>query len=194
MSMDGMWAFVRGRSSAYQGVTDEGQVMRHFSGSRFARAPQFAVALAIVLFSMVNTARSETDFNKPTGYFDTAADPDFGPAAVPLRVMMAEAGVPRGRADVFCIVGYRYAGGERIAYVHWPRGNKLILWEGGTDPVSRPQSIARSRRPLDLRTDVVATPADIGSSTYLIDRAWVNQKIADCAKHGRHYRVAARVV
>jgi hypothetical protein len=162
-------------------------VLRNRSQSWTGFAKVVLTTLAVVF---AGTALAETDFNKPAGYFDTAADPNFGPATVPLRVMMAEAGVPRRRADVFCIVGYRFSGGERIVYVHWPRENKLILWEGGTDPVSRPQSIARSRRPLDLRTDVVATPADIGSSTYLVDRAWVNQKIADCAKHGQQVRVA----
>jgi hypothetical protein len=162
-------------------------VLRNRSQSWTGFAKVVLTTLAVVF---AGTALAETDFNKPTGYFDTAADPNFGPATVPLRVMMAEAGVPRRRADVFCIVGYRYSGGERIVYVHWPRENKLILWEGGTDPVSRPQSIARSRRALDLRTDVVAKKADIGSSTYLVDRTWVNQKIADCAKHGQQVRVA----
>jgi hypothetical protein len=164
--------------------------MRRLQHESWQRYRGDTIALAIILWSVAAPGLSETDFNKPTGFFDTAAAPDYGPATAPLRVMMAEAGVPRGRADAFCIVGYRFSGGERIVYVHWPRGNKLILWEGGTDPVTRLQSIARSRNPLDLRKDVVATPADIGSSTYLVDRAWVNQKIADCAKHGRYYRVA----
>jgi hypothetical protein len=164
--------------------------MRHFSGLGFARAPRFAVAVVIVLFSMVNTARSETNFDKPTGYFDTAADPDFGPATVPLRVMMAEAGVPRGRVEKFCIVGYQYSGGEQMAYVHWPRGRRLILWDGATDPVTRAQSIARSRRPWDLRKDVVADENAVGGSTYRVTKAWVARKIDDCAKHGRQYRVA----
>ncbi len=150
----------------------------------------FAIAVSLA----VCTAHAGTDSDRPTGFFDTAADPDFGPATVPLRVMMAEAGVPRGRTDAFCIVGYQFSDGERIAYVHWPRGQRLILWEGATDPLTRIASIARSRRPGNLRTDVVAAEKDIGSSTYLVDRGWVNQKIADCAKHGRRYRVARRKV
>lgn len=148
--------------------------------------------LAFVFSAMAwaAAAHSETHFTKPTGFFDTDRAPYFGPATVPLRVMMAEARVPRGRVEKFCIVGYQYSDGDQMAYVYWARGNKLILWEGRTDPLSLVTSIARSRRPWDLRKDVVATHADIGGSTYLVDRAWVNEKIADCAKHGRQYRVA----
>jgi len=150
--------------------------------------------LAAVLMAAiaVGPSLSETDFDKPIGFFDTARAAEFGSAVQPLRVLITEAHIPRQSVENFCVVGYQFSSGERLAYVYWARKNRLILWEGGTDAETRARSIARSRRPLDLRRDVVESDADIGGSTYLVTRGWVQRKIDDCAKHGRRYRVSRR--
>lgn len=121
-------------------------------------------------------------------FFDTHRSPDFGAAERPLRSLMKEKGVPRGRTDAFCIVGYDYGDAGKIVYVYWQRERQLILWDGG----NAPDSLTRARRVLDLRKDVVATDADIRGSTYLVTKAWVARTIADCAAHGRRYRVSRR--
>jgi hypothetical protein len=140
-------------------------------------------------FLVTSTPVSAAEADAQIGFFDTARERGFGEATTPLRVMMTEAGVPRGRTESFCVVGYRFANGSRLAYVHWARQQKLILWEGGVDPVTRANSLARSRRSLDLRSDVVADETAINGSTYLVTRTWVQRTIAACAKHGRVYRV-----
>ncbi len=69
--------------------------------------------------------------------------------------------------------------GSLVAYVIWRGGGKLIIWYGGPDDFSwRPGTI-------DLATDVVATKELVGTSTYLVDRPWVNNLERQCARHGR---------
>lgn len=40
----------------------------------------------------------------------------------------------------------------------------------------------RTKARIDLDTDVVPTPEDIGGSTYLVDRAWVDRVVAACRR------------
>jgi hypothetical protein len=41
----------------------------------------------------------------------------------------------------------------------------------------------RTKARIDLDTDVVPTPDDIGGSTYLVDKPWVDAIVADCLKN-----------
>ena len=74
--------------------------------------------------------------------------------------------------------------------MHWREGNRIVLWEGTFDSPTGDEALIRSRRNLDLSTDVVATDDDLHFSTYLVTRAWVRETIADCAKHGATYTIA----
>lgn len=148
----------------------------------------FLLYLCLGLLSALAFSATAAGAGNEPRFFDTYRSADFGPAERPLRSLMASKGVPRRRVDAFCIVGYNSPDAGQLVYVYWPRERQLILWDGG----NRTDSLIRSRRVLDLRKDVVATDADIGGSTYLVTRTWVAQKIADCAAHGRQYRVSRR--
>lgn len=112
--------------------------------------------------------------------------------ATPLHAVPAELGdpVPSLRALVgakrgpqhFCVVAYRDQDGppHAWAWVHWSEARKIILWEGG-------DTLIHSRRDLDLDRDVVPTLDDVHGSTYLITRAWLEETLADCAKHGTRF-------
>jgi hypothetical protein len=76
--------------------------------------------------------------------------------------------------------------------VHWRERRRLIFWFGGSDPEYRSGSIAESHRQLDLDQDVVATEAEVGSSTYLISRPWLDGKLRDCAAKDERYAVTGR--
>jgi len=149
-----------------------------------------AALLALVpVFFAIPTAfarHAKSSEVKNARFFDTRSSTDFGPAERPLRSLLKASGVAHGRVETFCIVGYDDDASGPTVYIHWPRKQQLILWDGG----NRPSSLAHPRRKLDLRKDVVAAEADIGGSTYLVTKAWVAQTLADCAKHGRRYRVA----
>ncbi|MEN3745774.1 hypothetical protein TPR58_01245 [Sphingomonas sp. HF-S3] len=77
---------------------------------------------------------------------------------------------------------------------HVREQRRLIFWRGGSDPDYRIDSIVDSNRQLDLNKDVVPTDADIGSSTYLISRTWLDRKLRDCAAKGTRYVVSGRRV
>jgi len=83
----------------------------------------------------------------------------------------------------FCVVAYRATDGDQWAYVFWREGHQLILWNEVTDPKDATHALLYSRRVWDLDTDVVATPAEIHYSTYLIDRPWV-RKVSDACDRG----------
>lgn len=91
----------------------------------------------------------------------------------------------------FCVIPYNRREGGRYAIVHWEERRRLILW-GGADPGHEVEALTHSRRVLDLDKDVVATEKDIGGSTYLVTRAWVEETLRDCRAFGFRYAVAAK--
>lgn len=104
------------------------------------------------------------------------------------------------RFQHFCVVGYRPAtvakpaGAARstaqtneveFAWVYWRERNALILWEPTThfedsEPIY-------SRRVIDLEQDVVATEEEVGGSTYLVTRRWVDGVLSDCSRYGTQH-------
>lgn len=77
-----------------------------------------------------------------------------------------------------CILGEKDSGGDYFAWVIWPAGRQIILWEDGVT------SLDRSRRLLNLNKDVVATNDDINGSDYLVTRQWVKEQEEKCDKEG----------
>lgn len=86
----------------------------------------------------------------------------------------------------FYVVGYNLRSGEQHAWVYWREGNAVILWEPTIDS-TEPASLSMSRRYLWLNKDVVNSDAEVGTSTYLVTRDWVNGILRDCRKYGDHF-------
>lgn len=83
-----------------------------------------------------------------------------------------------------CVVGLTRGGRDTdVVWVIWRGGDRLIRWFPGEN------NLELSSRNLSLTEDVVPTDADIGTSTYLESRPWVNELERLCEKHGR--RVSA---
>jgi hypothetical protein len=131
----------------------------------------------------------------PPTTFDTRTAPGFGNVTVPLRAyLQSRKPRPRGTQH-FCVVGYDHGLDDsgkrsRSAQVHWREGKRLILWEGAND--WGPDVLRYARRDVDLRNDVVATEADVNSSTYLVTRAFVDRILVDCAAKGTRYTIRMR--
>lgn len=77
--------------------------------------------------------------------------------------------------------------GDAFVRVYWPQQHAILLidWPATCgDEDLRIDDAAlgwyRTKARIDLDTDVVPTPEDIGGSTYLVDRAWVDRVIAAC--------------
>jgi hypothetical protein len=123
-----------------------------------------------------------------SAYFSVLRHPSY-PQPRPLLQTFARSERQRSprpsRVDHFCVVGYRdtdAAVGEH-AWIHWIEGRVLILWEPAADR-THPLPLAASRRILHLDQDVVATEAEVGTSTYRVTRHWAEGIIQDCKRHG----------
>lgn len=112
--------------------------------------------------------------------------PGFENATTALKLLATQR---KGAAvNHFCVVGYPApASGQTIAWVHWVEKKSLVLWE----PVAAggKAQLSRSRRYLNLVTDVVATDEDLHASSYLVTKAWVARVLSDCKQAGQHYIV-----
>jgi hypothetical protein len=85
----------------------------------------------------------------------------------------------------FCVVGYdsprtKYP----FAEVYWKEADTMTLWKGA--------ELQLSRRVLSHARDVVATEADVGSSTYLVSEPWWARTKRDCARFGDTFVLRAR--
>ena len=117
---------------------------------------------------------------------DTASERDFGDPRAGLDRLMRAHRTHRAGPQHFCVVGWRYADGDRDAQIYWREGRRLVLWEGAVDPRYTADAIAGSRRDLDLDTDVVPD-GRVNTSTYMLFASEVRDMLADCAAHGRRY-------
>jgi len=88
----------------------------------------------------------------------------------------------------FCVVGYKHPTDGVFAEVSWPEDNAIILWEPTIPDYLAKLSL--SRRYLDLNDDVVETMEDAHGSTYLVDKDWVKQTLAECRKYGDEFTIA----
>ena len=144
------------------------------------------MVLLALLASAPAGAQYEGSGPERAATFDTAAHPEYGDPREGLRAMMREHRTHRAGPQHFCVVGYRYRDGGRNAHILWREGRRQILWEGWRDPLDRVGSITRSRRNLDLDTDV-APDGTFNSSTYMIFAREARDIAADCARAGRQY-------
>ncbi len=155
------------------------------------QALKMMCGLSLMTIATGGQAMAQSDDGDEAGtIIPTATDPDFGDATPALRKLIAAARPKAIGPQHFCIIGYIGNGGEKIAWVHWRERRRLIFWRGGSDPEYRGDSIVDSNRQLDLDNDVVPTDADIGSSTYLISRTWLDETLRDCAAEGTRYVVS----
>ncbi len=91
-------------------------------------------------------------------------------------------GVDARPVNHVCVVGWQKAGDADLqqAYVIWPEQHRLITWMPSTEP----NSLANETHVLDLKTDVVPREQDVGGSTYLVTRAWVENVERQCRRFG----------
>ncbi len=94
----------------------------------------------------------------------------------------------------FCVIGYQLQRSadeplSKIAWVYWKEQNSLLYWEPAAQGAQSKDTLIHSRRQLDLTQDVVATQAEVGSSSYLVSREWVDSILKDCKKRGLTYSV-----
>lgn len=155
----------------------EASIDTYLSASTRLQARRFLRRTAsLILCALCPLAGLAARSDPPRTTFDIRADPDFSRYRQVLRPLAEK--YRAGKPNDFCIVGYKVPSESKIAWVIWKQRNELILWEAGESDV------AMSRRRLNLKKDVVGSDADVGGSTYLVTKAWVDRVIADCAANG----------
>ncbi len=66
-------------------------------------------------------------------------------------------------------------------YLYWRENNELYTLSQSNDAMS---DLSLWQAPLNLKTGVVKRPEDIGSSTFLETRSWVNNILRHCDSNG----------
>jgi hypothetical protein len=109
--------------------------------------------------------------------------PQFRCVAALLQRIVDDAG-SRGPQSLY-IGPIEHEGDAAFVRVYWPQAHAILLidWPASCrDEDMRIDDAAlgwyRTKARIDLDTDVVPTPDDIGGSTYLVDRPWVDRVIA----------------
>ena len=115
-----------------------------------------------------------------------ARQPEFRCVAALLQRIVDDAR-SRSRQRLYIGPVERGDGGGAFVRVYWPQQRAILLidWPATCrDEDLRIDDAAlgwyRTKARIDLDTDVVPTPEDIGGSTYLVDRAWVDRVITAC--------------
>ena len=140
---------------------------------------ELSFALACVLLG-VSIACAEAD--APTSLRSIREHPDFEVFQAELRALVERDG--KAGDNHFFVA--RYPEGSSTTYMFWREGRRVwILTLGG----STPDSWSAVRFPaagerIDLDTDVVDRPEEVGSSTFLVDRAWIQERIYEAVVDG----------
>jgi hypothetical protein len=140
-------------------------------------APFLVTALVFALADVVTAADVEP------AVFKVSEDTGFAKYRSALVAYLRSLHIIRGTR--VCILGERFSNGAKSAWVIWPAGHRMILWDGGDSPMKA------SRRILDLKKDVVASEAEVAGSTYLVTREWVSEEQQRCERFGISLEVTA---
>ncbi len=138
--------------------------------------------------SCIHPARSRPPARPPhAAGFSRGAGADAPREHLLLR---AAAPVPPETAeDGTSVLSMLWHEGERIYLVNLVRPGQR--YQPVEDSAGEGRALASSSGSVDLKTDVVPTEADVGSSTTLVSRAWVERLKAQCRRVGTTIRVSA---
>ncbi|GKT22931.1 hypothetical protein [Acidovorax sp. SUPP3334] len=143
-----------------------------------------------------------------------AIDPGFSrpdarrmPSRATLRAFLTELKSTR-QANTFCFVQRRLdrpetaEPGLSVLSMIWHEGKAIYLVnlvgpgeryerDNALDPATEAQSLASRPGTVDLDTSVVPTDEDVGTSTFLVSRPWVDHMLAQCRRVGTQVRIPA---
>ena len=133
-----------------------------------------------------------------SSYYPFESESDYRGKVHVLRGLMRRYG--RTRVNRIYVVKADSGNGSIFLYGYWPEGHSIWLvgnldpwFENGRELTDYGWLEYKMRT--NLRTDVVPTEADIGGSSYLVDRPWTRRIIKACLTRGRKlviYRTTRR--
>ncbi|GKT22930.1 hypothetical protein [Acidovorax sp. SUPP3334] len=128
------------------------------------------------------------------------------PSRATLRAFLTELKSTR-QVNTFCFVQRKLERpdtaepGTSVLSMIWYEGesihriNRLRVGQsyapGTMDPETEGRMLAHATGTVDIKTDVVPTDADVGTSTFLVSRPWVDHMLAQCRRVGTQVRIPA---
>lgn len=107
------------------------------------------------------------------------------PFADSFREKLAEVVREAGISGTSHFFATRYSEDDKRFYLLWREGRAIWILDAASDTQYWEQLLLPSGGSrIDLDKDVVETREDVGSSTYLVDRPWVNSVIAEAVLEG----------
>ncbi|MEA9822369.1 hypothetical protein VDF98_03650 [Xanthomonas campestris pv. raphani] len=178
-------------------------------------SPSLGLALALAAASPAIAALSPAQAaSAPQTVPYPATDPSFSrpdaqrmPSRATLRAFLTET-KRYARANTFCFVQRRldrpetadpgmsvlsmiWHEGKAIYLVNLVRSGERYERDSAMDPLTEGRLLASSTDAVDLTTDVVPTDEDVGTSTFLVSRSWVDRELSQCRRVGVQVRIAA---
>lgn len=141
-------------------------------------------AVAVMTFAAACAEKSTPSTSHFADYkpFDLETRPDFSGYQEVVGSYLSRNAT--GADTQACVIGLSQGRRDNEAvWVIWRDGDRLVRWFSGENDLNL------SSRNLSLTDDVVPTDADIGSSTYLVSRPWVNELERLCDEHGESVAV-----
>jgi hypothetical protein len=152
------------------------------------------LASAIFAGALAEIATAAPQVEPATRAMPMERHPEFRCVVALLQTIVDDAG-SRGPQRLY-IGPMEREGDTAFVRVYWPESRAILLidWPNScSDDDMRIDDAAlgwyRTKARIDLDFDVVPTQDDIGGSTYLVDRPWVDRVIAACK---RGYRLVIR--
>lgn len=105
--------------------------------------------------------------------------PNFPSIVATLKELVAREG--KVRRNTFFIADVRREGGREYSYACWKEDKFIIILHLPLEKESASYEWLYGKARVDLEKDVVPTREDIGGSSFLVDRAWVNKTLKECS-------------
>ncbi len=136
-----------------------------------------------------DSTQSQGNSDLGTGRYPVTEHKDF-PCLMSLLGRIVDRARKKGPQQLY-VSPVGHEGETSFVRVYWPKDKSIRLI---TFPISCAEDGRQSSDPdlswyeqkgrIDLKTGVVPTRDDVGASTYLVDRPWVDKVIQDCLKNG----------
>lgn len=154
---------------------------------RIPHVLSIAAALACAASGSAMAAPQVDASPKPAAAQSVRLHPHVRCVVAVLERIVEDAGV-RGPQRLY-VGPLEERGSGGFVRVYWPQDNAILSidWPASCrEEDLRIDDAAlgwyRTKARIDLDTDVVPTPEDIGGSTYLVDRVWVDRVVAACRR------------
>lgn len=96
------------------------------------------------------------------------------------------AGNAKAKPQHIYIASIKTESGENTLYAYWKEDQSILLMNFFTQAVEEEGlSWLHHKARVDLKTDVVATEAEMSGSNYLVTRAWADNIIQACRERGQ---------